>query len=162
MTSLTVRAWASAAVVPSTRLVRSAALLIQLAPGGGVGQFLGGVADDPDDAARAAGAVPADEALGVGPAQRAVPPLDAEVRAVVAAPALQCLRDHPVQTLGLVRRHARRQRGGPVVVLVLGQVEHVEGGLVHVHEAAVEIPVEAAHTVQGEAEIRVGGPVVGE
>lgn len=162
MTSLTVRAWASAAVVPSTRLVRRLALLVQLAPGGGVGQFLGGVADDPDDAARAAGAVPADEALGVGPAQGAVAPMDPEVRAVVGSPALQGVRDQPVQTLGLVRRHPRRQRGRPVVVLVRGQVEHVEGGAVHVHETGVKIPVEAAHTVQGEAEVRVGGPVVGE
>ncbi|SCG04146.1 hypothetical protein GA0115255_118782 [Streptomyces sp. Ncost-T6T-2b] len=86
-----------------------ATLLVQFAPGGGVGQFLGGVADDPDDAARASGPVPADEALGVGPAQGAVAPLDAEVRAVVGAPALQGVRDHPVQALGLVRRNARRQ-----------------------------------------------------
>ncbi len=50
------------------------ALLVDGAAGGGLGQFLGGVTDDPDDAARPPGAVAADEPLGVGPAEGAVPP----------------------------------------------------------------------------------------
>lgn len=140
----------------------SAPLQVQLLAGGGVGQLLGRVADDADDAVRAAGPVPPDEALGVGPAETAVAPFDPEVGAVVALPALERLRDHGVQPHALVRRHPLPERLRPVVVLLGPQVEHVERGPVHVHEATVEIPVEAAHTVQGEAEIRVGGPVVRE
>lgn len=162
MTSLTVLAWARAAVVPSTRLVRRRLLLVDGPAGGGLGQFLRGVTDDPDDAAGPPGAVTADEPLGVGPGQGAVALHPAEVRAVVAAAALERLRDHGVEPGRLIGGHAPGEPRRVPVVFVGAQVEHFERGLVHVHEAAVQIPVEAAHSVQGEAEVRVGGPVVRE
>src|SRR5690606_4635105 len=63
-----------------------------LAPGRAVVELLGGVADDADDAAGPARLVPADVALGVGPAQGAVAAAEAEVGSVVLAAVLQRLR----------------------------------------------------------------------
>ena len=145
MTSLTVRACARAAVVASTTLVVRRRSSSRPTRGGGLGEFLGGVADDADDAQRAAGLVAAHEALGVGPAQAAVPAADAEVHAVVDAAVLQRLRDERVQPEGLGGRHPGGQRVGPVVVLVGAQVEDAERGLVHVQETGGQVPVETAH-----------------
>lgn len=162
MTSCTVRAWASAAEVACTRLVHAAPLLVEFLTRDGVRQLLGGVPDDPEDAAGAAVGVAPDEPLGVGPAQRAVAEPAAEVGAVTLLPRFQRLHEHGVEPGALVLGDPLAEIGRPVVVLLGPQIEHVQRRPVQVHEATVQIPVEAAHTVQGEAEVRVGGPVFRE
>lgn len=136
------------------------ALLIDGEPLRRVGVFVAGVADHADDAAGPAGAVPPDAALAVGPAQLAVAQPDPEVRAVGVAAVLERPRDQGVETGRLMGRDAAAERGRTVVVLVRQHVEHLEGGRVHVHQPAVEVPVEAAHAVEGQGQVRVGGPVV--
>ncbi|CAM5738531.1 hypothetical protein SAFG77S_02992 [Streptomyces afghaniensis] len=133
-----------------------------VAAGVALGEFPGGVPDDADDAAGPSGVVAADVALGVGPAQGAVSAPDAEVGAVVLAAVLQGLGDRGVQAPGLAGRDALGERLGVVVVLVGAHVEDVVGLGVHVHQAGVQIPVEAAHPVEREDRVRVGGPVVRE
>ncbi len=132
------------------------------AAGPAVAQLLGGVADDADDPAGPAGVVAADVALGVGPAQPAVAAADAEVGAVDLAALLQRPADHLVQT-GDVRRVQPGAQGlDAVVVLVGAQVEQLVGLGVHLEEAGVQVPVEAAHAVERQDRVRAVGPVVRE
>ena len=128
----------------------------------GVAELGGRVPDDADDPARPAALVAADVALGVGPARGAVPAADAEVRAVVLAAVLQGLADQRVQAGGLGGRYPHGERGGVPVVLVGAHVEDLVGLGVHVHQTGVQVPVEAAHAVERQDRIRVGGPVVRE
>ena len=126
MTSWTVRAWASAAVVISTTLVCRRRASSWAARSGGLelAELLGGVADDADDAVGAARRVAPDVALGVGPAQGAVAAADAEVGAVVLAAVLQGLRDQR-------RRAGRLSAAAPAAASVSGRAvvlvgRHVE------------------------------------
>ncbi|CAM5674471.1 hypothetical protein STENM36S_03294 [Streptomyces tendae] len=104
MTSSTVRACA-------TELDDAACLvLLRLLPvDRDVGHLLGGVADDADDPAGAAGLVPADVALGVGPAQGAVAAAQPEVGAVGLAAVLHGPGDDGAHAAALRRGHAQRQ-----------------------------------------------------
>ncbi|MDQ0905916.1 hypothetical protein QFZ22_001901 [Streptomyces canus] len=124
--------------------------------------FLGGVADDADDPARAARPVPSDVALGVRPAQAAVTAAQAEVGAVVLAAVLDGLGDQGVEPVRLGPRHPDGEAHRVSVVLVGAQVEDLVGLGVHVEQTAVQVPVEAAHAVERQDRIRVGGPVVRE
>lgn len=125
-------------------------------------QLLGGVPDDADDAARTARLVAPDVALGVGPAQVAVAAADAEVGAVVLTAVLHRLGDHGVQTVSLGPWDTDGEALGVAVVFVGAQVEDLVGLGVHVEQAGVQVPVEAAHAVERQDRIRVGGPVVRE
>ncbi len=127
-----------------------------------VRDLLGGVADDADDPAGAARLVAADVALGVRPAQRAVAAAQPEVGAVVLAAVLHGLGDDGVDAAALRRRHPQRQRLGAPVELLRAQVEHLVGLGVHVEQTGVQVPVEAAHAVERQDRVRVGGPVVRE
>jgi hypothetical protein len=130
--------------------------------GRALGEFLGGVPDDADDPARAARVVAPDVALGVGPAQGAVAQPHPEVGAVVLAAVLHGLGDDAVEPVALRRRHPDREALGVSVVFVGAQVEDLVGLGVHVEQAVVQVPVEAAHAVERQDRVRVGGPVVRE
>lgn len=138
---------------------QSAPPLVHLAPEGGLGQFLFGGPYDADDPAGPPRLVP-DVRLGAGPVQRSVAVPDPEVRAVGGQSLLERPRDQALQPRRLVVRH-QIEKGLRIAVELLGaQAEDLEGGPVEMHQPAVEIPVEAAHTVQRQAQIRMGGPVV--
>lgn len=132
------------------------------AAGGGVVEFLGGVADQADDAQRPALFVAADVPLGVGPARRAVAQPHPEVRAVVLHARLERLGDGLVQAAPLVVGNPDGERLGVVVVLARAHVEDGQRLAVHRHQAAVQVPVEAADAVQGQDRVRVRRPVVRE
>ncbi|MGX1089779.1 hypothetical protein RKD47_000460 [Streptomyces albogriseolus] len=125
-------------------------------------QFLGGVADDADDAVGPAGLVPPDVALGVGPAQGAVAAADAEVGAVVLLAGVERAGHDGVQPPRLRGRDADGQGLGPVVVLVGAHVEDLVRLGVHLHHPGVQVPVETAHAVERQDRIRVFRPVVRE
>ncbi len=129
------------------------------AAGAAVGQFLGGVAEDADDPAGAAGLVAPDVALGVGPAEGAVAAADAEVAAVVLAAVLDGLGHHGVHPGRLGLRHPGGEGLGAAVVLLGPQVEDLVGLGVHVEQSRVQVPVEGAHAVERQDRVRVGGPV---
>ncbi len=135
------------------------------ASGGGLaafhrmGEFGGRVAEDAQDAVRAAVPVAADVALDVGPSGGVVAAPDAEVRPVGGAAGFEGPRHEPVERHGLGELDAVEEGGGVAVVLLGGEVEDGEGGGVQVHEPAVQVPVEGAHAVEGQRQVRVRGPV---
>lgn len=138
------------------------ALLLQFEPRHGVGEFLGGVADDADEAQRPAARVAADGRLGVGPAQGAVAAPDPEVRAVAVAVAADRLPGDGVQPGALAGRQPVQDLEAAAVVLVVAQIEDLQRHRVQMEPAGAQVPVETAHPVEGQAPFRLRGPVVGQ
>ncbi|GHA76779.1 hypothetical protein GCM10010512_04120 [Streptomyces thermoviolaceus subsp. thermoviolaceus] len=125
-------------------------------------EFVGGVADDAEDPAGAAVGVTGDVSLGTDPGQGAVTAAYAQVGAVVLAGALHGLGDQGVQAGALAAGDAGGQALGAAVVLLRGEVEDPVGLGVHGEQTGVQVPVEAAHAVEREDRIGVGGPALRE
>ncbi|GAA3074731.1 hypothetical protein GCM10020000_69700 [Streptomyces olivoverticillatus] len=136
-----------------------AALLVGFRPDR-TAELFGGVADDADDAVRAALRIAPDAALRVRPAGGAVTGADTVVDAVGLAAVLEGLGDQAVGA----GRVLRREPPGDVLDAVYGRAgRHAEDFLRHgvqVQPVAVDVPVEAADAIEGETQLGASRPVV--